>query len=148
MLKNRYHNLLGILCRSLICALITGFILSTTSVNLTGVFFLQDDSHSLENVIRNLKHFSQVQNAEEASLRMRAMIVALQSASGLMMVKKTETNDRQEKLVVTIKLSFLISEPSGLQGPAYNKHLNSLDWKNNYHSISITPPAPPPLLFS
>lgn len=146
-----FHNRhdLGIyFARFITVVLIIGFMSSTVSVTMTGTLILNNDQGKLENVIRNLKNFSQFKSSKEASNKMRAMITALQSASGIIYTKQTSENTHNEIIGVVFKLPFICTDSARIPGADHGSALSEPDWINTYRSIDISPTPPPPIFLS
>jgi len=134
--------------RFLILLLVAGMGMGNFTLNLAKNKALPPGQPSLASVIKNVQYFQQINSPEQASQQMRAMIVALQSASGLLVARKSPGTERTEVVAFFFKLPFLFSSSAALQASLDCIHLAPVDWCNNYSSIQLDPPSPPPLFLS
>ncbi len=142
------HRVTTLVHRFLIILLVLGFLFSNFAVNMTQEDLLLSGQNGLENVIKNLKSFSDLTSSKEASHKMRAMVIALQSASGLLVTKQIPGEENSEVIAIFFKLAFLFSTKDTDTASMQCVALANNAWINNYSSIIIPPPSPPPLAFS
>lgn len=134
--------------RFLTILLVCGFVFSNSAINISQKNLLQNGQSGLENVIKNLRSFSDLTNAKEASHKMKAMVIALQSASGLLVTKQLDGEENGEVIAVFFKLPFLASAKDTVAISRQCIDLANNEWINIYSSINIPPPSPPPLLLA
>lgn len=148
MRKILNHTVSIVVRRILIILLVLGFLFSNSTINIAERNLLLNGQVGLENVIKNLRSFSDVASSNEASYNMRAMVIALQSASGLLVTKQVPGEENSEVIAVFFKLPFLSSAKDTITHSLQCVDLADNDWTNNYSSINIPPPSPPPLFLS
>ena len=142
------HRVNAIVRRFLIILLVLGFVFSNNAINISQKNLLLQGQPGLENVIKNLRSFSDLTTAQEASHKMKAMIIALQSVSGLLLTKQLPEEENSEVIAVFYKLAYLFSDPNIVSHSTSFTSLEDSDWINHYLSIRLAPPSPPPLLLS
>jgi len=143
------HKVTAAAVRLLILLLVSGFMFSYSCVNISGTSLLNNGQEDLANVIQSLQSFSRVNSEKDASKRMRTLIIAFQSASGLLLARQASGEKESEVIAVFYKLPFLFPSTHAAAGSTTSCiALGDTVWVNSYISILLTPPVPPPLLFS
>lgn len=148
MLKILDQKMTATAGRFLILLLVAGFVFSNSALNLGKNEVIESGEPGLANVIQNIKNLERIDSSKQASQQMRAMIIALQSASGLLVTRKLPGQDSSEVVVVFFKLPFLFSSSAAVSNTINCADLAPVDWNNNYTSIKLSPPSPPPLYLS
>jgi hypothetical protein len=139
------HKITGTGVRILIFLLVSGFVCGNSCLNISNTTLLHGDHADLAQVIRSMQSFSRVDSAEDASRRMRSLIFSFQAASGLLVTSQASGENEDSVVAVFYKLPLLPPSSRGAGKAACCITLGDTAWSNNYTSIRIPPPFPPPL---
>lgn len=103
---------------------------------------------SLQDVIRSLQGFSDMENSDNALAKIRSVIVSFQVASGLCSLQCGNFDESSDSLFILVKSVFCLLLAAIFMLVLHIVRDCGLRWSNLYSSITLCPNPPPPLFSS